>query len=140
MVSSSGHDLVDDDAALAMINDLFPVAFLITPNVPEAKKLLRAAKINLPEEQESLDYLKGLAVALLSFPVEYVLLKGGHLPLSRGGRTKVCDVLVSRDQNEPFLIENDFKKHNSDCTHGTGCSLASKTGPPPKLPVQAKLW
>ena len=76
-----------------------------------------------------LDGLKKLAAAILEMGPEYVLLKGGHLPLTKAGKVAqsdsereiVANVLVGRD-GAVEVVEVPFQ--TSKNTHGTGCSLA----------------
>src|SRR5689334_20380586 len=39
MVSTSGHDLIGEEAFQILKNDLLPLARLVTPNIPEAERL-----------------------------------------------------------------------------------------------------
>jgi hydroxymethylpyrimidine kinase/phosphomethylpyrimidine kinase len=71
MISTSGSKLLDDDAIDAMIQYLFPLADIITPNKFEAEALLKR-KLNSPEDIES------GARELLQMGCHAVLIKGGH--------------------------------------------------------------
>ena len=108
MVSTSGHALLRPDAVQTLCAELFPLAFLITPNLPEASALL-GVPVETAAEQES-------AAAELS--AQYgtaVLVKGGHL---NGPASDVlcADGEISRFETGRVLTEN---------THGTGCTLSS---------------
>ena len=46
--STSGFDLIDDEALVALIKNLFPLADLITPNIPEAERIA-GIEINSPD-------------------------------------------------------------------------------------------
>src|ERR1700744_1087793 len=50
MVSTSGHSLLAANAVAAMTKELFPLATLVTPNIPEAKVL---AHLNVTKRNES---------------------------------------------------------------------------------------
>ncbi|KAM0694707.1 hypothetical protein Q7P36_005063 [Cladosporium allicinum] len=129
MVSTSGSQLLAEAATKTLIHELLPVAYLVTPNIPEANLIMREA--GKPESDVlDLDGLKKLAAAILEMGPEYVLLKGGHLPLTKTGKVAqsddekeiVANVLVGRNGTVE-VVEVPFQ--TSKNTHGTGCSLAS---------------
>lgn len=114
MVATSGDRLLKDDAVQAIIQRLFPLSAVITPNVAEAAVLLQVA------EARSEADLSAQAVALLELGSKAVLLKGGHLD-----GPEAVDVLVWRDDGElrqKFFRSPRIDTHN---THGTGCTLAA---------------
>jgi hydroxymethylpyrimidine kinase/phosphomethylpyrimidine kinase len=129
MVSTSGSQLLPEAATKTLIHELLPVAYLVTPNIPEANLIMREAG-KTAHEVHDLDGLKQLATAILDLGPEYVLLKGGHLPLTKKGKVAVNDsdkevvtnVLVGRN-GDVEVVEVPFQ--TSKNTHGTGCSLAS---------------
>ena len=51
MVSTSGHRLMDPEAEITLKEELFPLAELITPNIPEAE-VLSGMEIHSPEDME----------------------------------------------------------------------------------------
>jgi hydroxymethylpyrimidine/phosphomethylpyrimidine kinase len=108
MISTSGSRLLDEDAVEAMVNELIPLADVLTPNLPEAQALLgyplRTAK-QLTEAGE----------ALLALGAHSVLLKGGH---ARGGE------VVDRYFDQRGAIEIRHARLPRE-GHGTGCTLAS---------------
>lgn len=133
MVSTSGAQLLPEDATKTLIHELLPAAYLVTPNIPEANLILReAGKPAL--EVGDLDGLKDLAASVLGLGARYVLIKGGHLPLTKDGKVAreesemeiVANVLVGRD-GELEVIEMPFQRSRN--THGTGCSLACELHP-----------
>lgn len=86
-VSTSGHTLLQHDAVQTLINDLFPLATLITPNKSEAEFLLCAMRGIQNYDISSLE--TAIAVAReLSHSTDAdtskcnVLLKGGHLTVT----------------------------------------------------------
>jgi hydroxymethylpyrimidine/phosphomethylpyrimidine kinase len=109
MIAKGGHSLVKDDAVKAIIYDLIPVAFLITPNIDEAEVILDM-KINNVEE------MKLASEKLLKLNCKAVLLKGGHLE-----GDKSIDVLYDGEKYSFFEAE----RINTENTHGTGCTLSS---------------
>jgi hydroxymethylpyrimidine/phosphomethylpyrimidine kinase len=118
MVSSSGTRLLNEDAVYSLSHRLFPVCYLITPNVPEAQVLLKA-----PDSIKSVDDMKAAAKKLSQFGSKNILLKGGHLPLVRNNVTYTVDVLYEVEKDTFYEIEHVFV--SSKNTHGTGCTLSS---------------
>jgi hydroxymethylpyrimidine/phosphomethylpyrimidine kinase / thiaminase len=79
-VSTSGHVLLQPEAVDTVIDELFPLSDLITPNRAEAELLLRQRK--LPFQITSLEDSINAARRLRTLGPEAVLLKGGHFPVS----------------------------------------------------------
>jgi hydroxymethylpyrimidine kinase/phosphomethylpyrimidine kinase len=129
IVSTSGSQLLPEAAMKTLIHELLPVAYLVTPNIPEANLIMREAG-KTPPEVHDLQGLKQLAASILELGPEYVLLKGGHLPLTKQGKVAVNDddkeivtnILVGRN-GVVEVVEVPFQRSKN--THGTGCSLAS---------------
>ncbi|KAH7552562.1 hypothetical protein BM1_08513 [Bipolaris maydis] len=127
-VSTSGSQLLPEAAVTTLIEHLFPYTTLLTPNLPEAKLLLKAAGVEVPDPQ-NVDDVVAMARHIHKRGPKWVLLKGGHLPLTRGhfvskevaDREVVLNVLVG--DSGVILIESDYLESKN--THGTGCSLAS---------------
>ncbi|MBL4633761.1 MAG: hydroxymethylpyrimidine/phosphomethylpyrimidine kinase [Kofleriaceae bacterium] len=110
LVSSSGTRLLDEDGVRILVRDLCPLAFLATPNIPEAAALLGTSMARSPEQQVT--QARELEI-LLGCPV---LLKGGHL-----ASTTVTDMLSMDGMN--FRFELPRKPGNR---RGTGCALSSR--------------
>ncbi|MBY7025484.1 MULTISPECIES: bifunctional hydroxymethylpyrimidine kinase/phosphomethylpyrimidine kinase [Clostridium] len=108
MISKSGFNLLSPDAKDALIEELFPLATLITPNLPEAEEIL-GMKIN------NLNEMKEAAKKLQELGPKYVLVKGGHL------KDDATDLLLYEDE----FICLPQKRINTIHTHGTGCTLSS---------------
>ena len=106
MVATSGDALISSDAVDALKTKLIPLADVITPNIPEAQKLLRKAVLDM----------EVTARDLLSFGCDAALLKGGH-----GSSVQCIDVLASADGVRSF----EAPRIDSQNTHGTGCTLSS---------------
>ena len=129
MVSTSGAQLLPNIAVLNLRTQLLPLTTILTPNIPEARLLLKNAELEAPETK-SLDDIVNIARTLQSLGPRYVLVKGGHLPLTKDGRisTKDADhhtvVDVLYDGHQALVYETDYQ--SSKNTHGTGCSLACK--------------
>ncbi len=108
MVATSGSKLIDDGAIETLKRELFPLATLITPNIPEAEVLWE----NEIHSTEDMEY------AASEIGGKYgcaVLLKGGH------ALNDANDVLYWEEKCQWFLGE---RIENSN-THGTGCTLSS---------------
>ena len=72
MVATSGDALLEDDAVAALRDELLPLADLLTPNLPEAARLL-GVPVAADEAQ-----MTAQAQALLDLGCKAVVLKGGH--------------------------------------------------------------
>lgn len=108
MVSTSGSRLLESDAAAALREELFPLAAVVMPNIPEAQAL-SGRDIHTPEDMEAAAKAVGDTYGCA------VLCKGGH------SLNDANDYLYCQGQGRWFLgqrIENPN-------THGTGCTLSS---------------
>lgn len=111
MVATSGDPLIAKDTISVLIEKIFPLVSIITPNLDEAALLLCHAIDNESELIPS-------ANALLKLGARAVLLKGGHLP-----GDQVIDVLTQATQQPELKLLS--KRIASDNVHGTGCTLSS---------------
>jgi hydroxymethylpyrimidine kinase/phosphomethylpyrimidine kinase len=107
--SSSGYDLIDEDALAALTQLLIPIATLVTPNWEEAGRITRTAV----RDEGSAELA---AAAILALGPRAVLLKGGDVE----GRS-ATDLLV----DSCGAVSYRAQKIQSRDTHGTGCTLAS---------------
>lgn len=112
--STSGYDLIDNAALKALIEQLFPLAALVTPNIPEAERIT-----NLKIHSE--DNVKTAAEQMFKLGAKNVLIKGGHFQKAEGEARKAKDFLF--ENNELTVFTADFIETNA--THGTGCTLAA---------------
>jgi hydroxymethylpyrimidine/phosphomethylpyrimidine kinase len=111
MMAKGGKPLMQNRARTALIKELLPLAFAVTPNIPEAEIL---SKMNI----SSVTDMKQAALKIHTLGVNNVLIKGGHLP---GGRhSDVTDILYNGS-----YYEFSSRRINSRDTHGTGCTYAS---------------
>ncbi|WP_266182750.1 bifunctional hydroxymethylpyrimidine kinase/phosphomethylpyrimidine kinase [Dyella humicola] len=108
MIATSGARLLDADAVQAMVEELIPLADVLTPNLPEAEALL-GRKLRTPQDY---DYA---GEALLGLGARTVLLKGGH--------SDERDV-VDRYYDDRGVMELRHPRMPIE-GHGTGCTLAS---------------
>lgn len=107
--ATSGGKLIQDDAIRLLTGQLFPMAALITPNMPEAGILL-------DKHLETPQHLEEAAKELVERFKVPVLMKGGHLTAD-----KAVDI---------FFDGKEMKKFESGLirgvnNHGSGCTLAS---------------
>ncbi len=111
--STSGFDLIDDVAVRALVERLFPLATIVTPNIAEAEKITGIAI-------ETLSDIEDAAKMMQTFGARHVLIKGGHL---RG----VAPDGIARDHLliDGVLEELDGKFYETNATHGSGCTLAA---------------
>jgi hydroxymethylpyrimidine/phosphomethylpyrimidine kinase len=116
--STSGFDLIDEAALLSLIKTLFPLADLVTPNVPEAERITGIAILS--EED-----IEAAARMMQSMGAENVLIKGGH-SLSAGSP----ESSVARKAKDHLFIGDSLHVFEADfietmATHGTGCTLSA---------------
>jgi hydroxymethylpyrimidine/phosphomethylpyrimidine kinase len=114
MVAKSGDALLDRDAIAALREALFPLAFIITPNLPEAGVLLGERMAETLREMRHV--AERLRKMLPDTSERWVLLKGGHLPGSES-----TDLLYDGER----MIELSARRIDTPNTHGTGCTLSS---------------
>jgi hydroxymethylpyrimidine/phosphomethylpyrimidine kinase len=106
--ATSGSKLIQDDAIRQLQDKLFPLAALVTPNIPEAEILTGKSIKNRHDLEQAARNL----FEVLNTPV---LMKGGHLA------DTALDVLVDAAGMECFAGELVAGVNN----HGSGCTLAS---------------
>ncbi len=110
MIASSGDSLLDPSAVDSLVEQLFPLASLITPNLREAEVL----------SGETLADLKGLERAARKIRrrgTAAVLIKGGHFDDPR----RSVDYLFDGAEAVRFSAP----RHATPHTHGSGCTLAA---------------
>ena len=112
--STSGYDLIDDAALRILIERLFPLSDVVTPNLPEAERITGIA---IESDQD----IEDAARMMRSMGAKNVLIKGGHRRISGSGPLTARDHLFLAGKIETF--ESEFIDTNA--THGTGCTLAS---------------
>ena len=109
MISKSGYALLKPNARVALVRNLFPLARVVTPNLPEAEALLGR---NIAD----IEAMRDAAREIAALGAGKVVLKGGHL-----GGENATDVLF--DGQECRLLES--KRIETASTHGTGCTFSS---------------
>jgi hydroxymethylpyrimidine/phosphomethylpyrimidine kinase len=110
MVATSGDRLMAAETVQVLVEKLFPLATVVTPNLDEAALLLG-------RPIDGIHALDQAATALLGLGAPAVLLKGGHL-----AGDEVLDVLAGADGLRLHLPARRIATPNG---HGTGCTLSS---------------
>jgi hydroxymethylpyrimidine/phosphomethylpyrimidine kinase len=100
MVASSGATLLREDAVKTLVARLFPLATVITPNLPEAQALTGTAT----------DDRAALAECLAAMGAAAVLITGGH--------GDPVDHLFDGSAHLPIPVA----RHRVAATHGAGCT------------------
>lgn len=108
MVATSGAKLISDEAIDTLKENLFPLATVLTPNIPEAEVL---SGLKISNEKEMIEAAKYIGDHYQCA----VLLKGGH---------------QINDANDLLYKEGNYqwfkgKRIDNENTHGTGCTLSS---------------
>ncbi|WP_282091417.1 bifunctional hydroxymethylpyrimidine kinase/phosphomethylpyrimidine kinase [Epibacterium ulvae] len=110
MIATSGDPLLADDAVETLKTALLPRATVLTPNLPEAARLLGE------DTAATEDHVIAQGFALLELGPKAVVMKGGH------GRGESCrDYLITAETVTAYEAPR-LKTRN---THGTGCTLSS---------------
>ncbi len=108
MTATSGSDLMKDGSVRALVERLFPLASVITPNIPEAQTL---SGMEIMSRGDMISAARIIAAATAGA----VLIKGGHL-------ADTADDLLYKDGREIWFGAPRIDNPN---THGTGCTLSS---------------
>lgn len=111
MVAKSGDALLEDDAVDALTLRLAPRAAVLTPNLPEAARILKTSPA------VGADEMIAQGEALLALGPRAVLMKGGH-----ASGEECLDFLIARDAPAIAFRAPRLETKN---THGTGCTLSS---------------
>lgn len=109
MVAKDGSKLIDDNGVDAIIEKLFPLSYLITPNIEEAKVLTGIDITSVSDMKEACKVMYKLGA-------KNVLCKGGHLD---------DDILTDVLFDGKSYYQFNSKRISTRNTHGTGCSLSS---------------
>lgn len=106
--STSGYDLIDDEALKALVRELLPLARVVTPNIPEAERI---TGLRITGE----DGMREAARRIREMGARAVLVKGGHL------EKEAVDLLDDRGKLQIFSAG----RIETTSTHGTGCTLSA---------------
>lgn len=104
--STSGTELLEPEALGILLNEIFPKVTLLTPNLPEAKRIIGS----------DIQNIEAAAGQILEFGVQSVLIKGGH------GNGDTCKDYWTDGKQSMWLSS---PRIGTTATHGTGCILAS---------------
>lgn len=109
MVAKGGARLLASSAEGALRRRLLPLAYVVTPNIPEAEVLLSGTIASLAQMREA-------AVAIHALGPRHVIVKGGHL-----GDAEAIDIVY--DGREFFELR--APRTDTAHTHGTGCTFSA---------------
>lgn len=110
MIAKGGHALLKNDAIETIKQELLPLAFIVTPNLPEAEVL-----VGYPVETEK--EMKQAAKDLQKLGVKHVIIKGGHL------ENEAAKDYVLLESGESYWLKT--KRIKTIKTHGTGDTFSS---------------
>ena len=113
MVATSGDRLIAPETARVLVEELFPLASVITPNLDEAALLLGRNIAGIAD-------LDRAVADLLALGAPAALLKGGHL-----SGELVVDVLGQSGQGADQYLRLQSARIATHNGHGTGCTLSS---------------
>ncbi|MDP4110340.1 MAG: bifunctional hydroxymethylpyrimidine kinase/phosphomethylpyrimidine kinase [Bacillota bacterium] len=108
MYAKNGCPLMNPDAVGTLIKEIIPLAFVLTPNIPEAEKI-SGIKIEGAEDMER------AARLINAMGAQNVIVKGGH------AAGNALDVLFDGREFHRFTADRVKTKN----THGTGCTFSS---------------
>jgi len=113
MVAKSGDKLLQDNASRTMVEELFPVATLITPNIAETAEL---TDLDIKSKTD----LPNAAHTLFEMGAANILIKGGHLD-----EETATDFLFCRTNGSYNSYQYSGERIQTKNTHGTGCTYSS---------------
>ncbi|MBB6734260.1 bifunctional hydroxymethylpyrimidine kinase/phosphomethylpyrimidine kinase [Cohnella zeiphila] len=109
MVAKGGSELLREEAVNALKERLLPLAFVVTPNLPEAEKLAGLAIRNDRDRREA-------ARRLVDLGARHAIIKGGH---AEG--PEAIDLLYDGSR----FVELSGPRADTPRTHGTGCTFSA---------------
>lgn len=121
MVSTSGRSLLEAEGKEQMLRRLFPLAELVTPNIPEAEEILKAVDGSV-ENKRTVSSVQITDQTMMEKAAQEIRQKYGCNVLLKGGHMiQAADDLLYQTQAVWFPAQR------IDCTntHGTGCTLSS---------------
>jgi len=108
MIAKNGCPLMNPDSINTLMHEILPLAYMLTPNIPEAEKISGMKIGSLEDMERAARRIGGLGV-------KNVLVKGGH------AEGDALDVLYDGKRFYHFSTE----RINTKNTHGTGCTYSS---------------
>jgi hydroxymethylpyrimidine kinase/phosphomethylpyrimidine kinase len=118
MRATSGDELIESEALDTLTHELFPLARVVTPNIPEAERLTGLTIRNI-------DDMRRAATEIKCVGARAVLVKGGHiksLEQQAGAGAQAIDVLLD-DRGELTEFRAEFVDVGD--VHGSGCTLSA---------------
>lgn len=119
--STSGYDLIDDDAVSALVAELLPRARVVTPNIPEAERI---TGLEIKDEEG----MRRAALSIRQLGARAVVIKGGHLKMNVQDAQPHLDdgpmAIDLLDDNGKVTVFRGALIENAT-THGTGCMFAA---------------
>ena len=120
MIATSGHSLMEDTGVKSLVDYLFPLAAIITPNLEEVRALTGI----FPENEA--EYAQAARI-LLDMGPQAVLLKGGHAKtkgtLEPEAKRSADYLLCKGEEHLPIWFSSPHIA--SQNLHGTGCTLSA---------------
>jgi len=113
--STSGYDLIDEEAVGFLIERLLPLADVITPNMAEAERLTGLEVRDLDGMKRAAERIHEMSAAARKTARRAALVKGGHL------EAEATDILFDGREFHIFRAPKIATRN----THGTGCALSS---------------
>lgn len=110
MVAKGGARLLDDQGIHAIINDLLPLADIVTPNLPEAQVMYNKPIETKEDVIDAASFIQQLGA-------KNVIIKGGH----QSG--DLIEDYVLLENGDSFIMES--PKYDTVRKHGTGDTLSS---------------
>ena len=120
--------LLGEGTPRALVDELFPLAEVVTPNIPEAEVLSGMAIASLEDVETAASLIADRCIAVwenepafadAAPSVPAILIKGGH----GVGEPDAADDYLRMASGESVWLRG--KRITNDNTHGTGCSLSS---------------
>ncbi len=116
MVAESGARLLAPEAQRALVREIVPRASVLTPNIPEARVLVDADRVEGGEDADEQEAAE-LVVAVLALGPRAVVLTGGH-------RARAVDLFLD-SEGDRTVLEIEGERHSDGAAHGSGCTHSS---------------
>lgn len=114
MLSKNNFSLLAENAVQSLVQKLFPLVDVLTPNIPEAEYIL-GYKIN------TMKLMEQAGAELLAMGPKAVIIKGGHF----SSQNYCADCLVINVKNSIKNIWLESERIHTQNTHGTGCTFSA---------------
>lgn len=116
MLSKNEKRLLSAGAVDALVSQLFPLSYVVTPNIPEAEYITALKIKDVSDAEKAAKRIHQLGPA-------HVLIKGGHAGKSWDTKNKDRVIDIFYDGKSFEYIEDEHIPTKN--THGTGCTYAS---------------